>query len=101
MCSPHLLQRPRIPRNATVSHTHSYPLSRRFCCGLRSNSSNPGTKTIERDLLEALAKAQAFPADMKSDLGKVHIFVFDGVYTVTSKGPLYTVQCVLVIHVRK
>ncbi|CAI8028525.1 tRNA pseudouridine synthase A [Geodia barretti] len=32
---------------------------------------NPGTKTIERDLLEALAKAEAFPDEMKLDLGKL------------------------------
>ena len=28
-------------------------------------------RTIEEDLLEALSKAEAFPPEMKSDLGKV------------------------------
>ena len=32
---------------------------------------NPGVSTIEEDLLEALCKAEAFPEEMKDNLGKV------------------------------
>ena len=48
------------------SDIRTHPVVLFFC------ASNPGTKTIERDLLEALAKAKAFPEDMKLDVGKVH-----------------------------
>ena len=32
---------------------------------------NPGVPTIEEDLIEALCKAEAFPEEMKDNLGKV------------------------------
>lgn len=32
---------------------------------------NPGVPTIEEDLLEALCKAEAFPEEMKDNLGRV------------------------------
>ena len=32
---------------------------------------NPGVRTIEEELLEALCKAEAFPEDMRDNLGKV------------------------------
>ena len=32
---------------------------------------NPGVPTIEEDLIEALTKAEAFPEEMKDNLGKV------------------------------
>ena len=32
---------------------------------------NPGVLTIEEDLIEALCKAEAFPEEMKDNLGKV------------------------------
>jgi hypothetical protein len=34
-------------------------------------SRNPGVRTIEEELLEAMSKAAAFPPDMKNDLSKV------------------------------
>ena len=45
--------------------------------------SNPGYKTIEGELLEALAKVDAFPKDMKSDVGKVRtayirVYMYNG-----------------------
>ncbi len=32
---------------------------------------NPGVRTIEEDLLEAMSKAKAFPPEMKTNLGQV------------------------------
>ena len=57
-------------RNCAISFCQRFRL---FRSSFRTR--NPGTKTIERDLLEALAKAEAFPDEMKLDLGKVVMII--------------------------
>ena len=49
-----------------------------LCCNSYAHSPyltrvhrNPGVRTIEEELLEALCKAEAFPEDMRDNLGKV------------------------------
>ena len=44
----------------TQNNIHKYSIYR-----------NPGVKTIEDDLLEAMSKAKAFPPEMKTNLGQV------------------------------
>ena len=53
-------------------------LAKKFVCSPFIR--NPGVPTIEEDLIEALAKAEAFPEEMKDNLGKVrrHLLKFGG-----------------------
>ena len=81
--SPSLLQWAWLPGDATVSsHGDENPVFP-TCVVSPFHSRNPGTRTIERDLLEALGKAKAFPQDMKLDLGKVgKLFLYYIIYFV-------------------
>ena len=52
---------PILPLTPHPHHHHTHTHTHR----------NPGVRTIEEELLEALCKAGAFPEDIKDNLGKV------------------------------